>query len=174
MTTRKKADPETDFRSAPSGDALKHWAFMWNSSLEPIAEFIASVEKGVTPTAESMKPIAKAMRAFFCHRDLDASLTEFAQSLGLPRKQGKRVRTVREASEDHIAASDIAFRFVDLSNEGLTKSKAQAQALKEYAQEHGKPLRTVQSWWKANAESALALNRIVDAFVKKRATKSRG
>jgi hypothetical protein len=172
MVTRKKADPATDARRL-SGAALEAWAFGWDAGLLPIAGFIKDVEAGLPAPEAPAKVIAAALREFFCHRDTDASLHEFARKLGLKRKQGKRGPTADELDHVSVACFEIAAREGDLIAAGKSPSKAESAAKREYAAAHKVSLRTVQAWWKSQGDGARVLIARAKAERQKRATKSR-
>lgn len=156
MTRKRKPDPATDARESRN---LESWAFGWKQELMPVARFIDSVDRGKTPAAEDMQHIAAAMRALFCHRDLDASLSELASRLQLRRKQGQRGQTAEEASRGEAMAWRVALREEELIGHGLVPRRAQGQALRDVARREGVPLRTCQGWWREHRDHIRPLMR---------------
>ena len=162
MTIRKKPDPATDARPM-DGSALEIWAFGWQTSLAPIARFIRCVESGRPPPDDVAREMASALRVFFCHRDTEASLHEFARKLGLGRKQGKRAMTADEGDEAAAAVLSIAMREFEMLASGKSARIAEATAMREFSKAESKPLRTVQGWWKDRRETARAVARAATA-----------
>jgi len=158
---RKKPDIATDHRN---GSHMEEWAWQWDQKLMPVGRFIDAVERGESPALDDARSVAMALRAFFCHRDTDASLAEFATVLGVTRKQGRRESTAEESTRATGAAISIAMREHELKAAGETAARAQAKAIRVVAGIENVPLRTAQAWWKewrevGRAMAVLATNR---------------